>query len=87
MPESFPSNFYFGFRTPNLVWGEGFYPPAYGWAEFQHDGEGNLSLVDHAIAFGSQGIVVDTTVPIPEPKGMFALLSLLIFLKRNRCFA
>lgn len=87
IPESYPAHFYFGFRTPNLAWGEGFYPPAYGWAEFQHDGAGNLSLVDYAIAFGSQGIVVNTTIPIPEPKGVFCLLGLIIFLGRHRRYS
>jgi hypothetical protein len=73
---SLPTNFFLGMRTPSLE----FYPtiqpgyrlPAYGWAEFQNDELGEISLVDHAIAYGSQGIFVDTTnpIPIPEPNSV-----------------
>jgi len=81
-----PTNFFLGLRTPVLDFDVGV-PPAYGWAEIQNLG-GELSLVDHAVAYGSQGIFVDTLTPIPEPScltlGSVVLTSLLLKRRRGR---
>ena len=38
------------------------------------------------LLYGSHGIVVDATMDIPEPKGVFSLMVWAIFLKRNQRF-
>ena len=51
----------------------------------QHDGTGNLILVDHAMAYGSLGIVIGTTIPIPEPTSLSLMaLALPFFYMRFR---
>ena len=71
---TFTGNFYLGLRTPAL---DNPQPPPrdFGWAEFQNTGD-DLVLIDHAIAYNAQGIIVDTTTAIiPEPSQV-SLLSL-----------
>ena len=81
-----PSNFFVGLRTPVLD-SDSTLAPAYGWAEMGNSG-GELSLVDHAVAYCSQGIFVNTITPIPEPScltlGSVALTSLLLKRRRGR---
>lgn len=81
-----PLNFFLGIRTPALEVDSGSFSPAYGWAEIQNLGTGELSLIDHAVAYGGQGIIVDTLTPIPEPSSLALGLAALGFLcLRMRC--
>ncbi|MGI9240688.1 MAG: PEP-CTERM sorting domain-containing protein [Verrucomicrobiales bacterium] len=81
-----PQDFFLGIRTPALEVDFGPFSPAYGWAEIQNPGTGELLLVDHAVAYGGQGIFVDTLTPIPEPNSLaLALVGLgFILLKMRR---
>ena len=69
-----PTSFFLGVRTPMSAVSFGTYPPAYGWAEFENLGVGELVLVDHAVAYSGQGIVVGILTAIPEP-GMLVPIS------------
>jgi len=84
---SLPMNFFLGIRTPHLdvKIGTG-YPPAYGWAEIENDGSGELSLVNHAMAYGAAGIVVNTTkpIPIPEPNTVTLIVGTVLFVLVGR---
>lgn len=87
---SLPTNFFIGLRTPHLdvlPVADFRFPPAYGWAEIHNDGLGELSLVDHAIAYGSQGIFVDTTnsIPIPESDSVALMFSAAFLCLKGRC--
>lgn len=66
---TFPSSFFLGIRTPHDEW-DTFpspFPPAFGWAEFSNSGDGELQIINHAVAYESEGIIVGTTTGIPEP--------------------
>lgn len=51
-----------------------FQDPLYGWALLNNDGK-SVSLVDSALGYGADGIIVGTTVMVPEP-GTLALWGL-----------
>lgn len=86
---TFPLKFHLGIRTPALGVNVNSYEPAYGWAEIRNSANGDLVLVDHAIAYGAQGIIVGTLTAVPEPSGTVLLgigmLSLLGFRRRDKC--
>ena len=75
-----PPVFFLGIRTPALGVGFSSFSPAYGWAEVQNPGTSNLALADHAVAYDSQGIIVNTLTAVPEPStsilGLIAMLGL-----------
>jgi hypothetical protein len=64
---TFQPIFFLAIRTPALGVDFGAYEPAYGWIEVQNFGTGDLVLIGHAIAYDTQGIVVDTLTAVPEP--------------------
>ena len=55
--------------TPSADGDLGLFEPAYGWLELRLIGSGEVSLIDHAVAYGAEGIVVGTTQAVPEPSG------------------
>ena len=63
---------FLGVRTPALGVNFGSFEPAYGWIEVQNLA-GNLQVVDHAIAFGAEGIIVNTLIAVPEPSGVLLI--------------
>jgi hypothetical protein len=82
---NFSQSFFLGIRTPTVGFDVDRFPPAYGWAEFQSTGTGELLLVDHAVAYGGQGIFVDTVTPIPEPGSLtLGSVALSLLFKRRR---
>ncbi|WP_411845554.1 hypothetical protein AAFN60_18125 [Roseibacillus persicicus] len=74
-----PQVFFLGVLTPAQQPGGAISPvppynPAFGWLRIQNS-NGVLSLLDHAIAYESEGIVVGTTITIPEPRfGIFLFI-------------
>ncbi|MDP0492011.1 MAG: hypothetical protein Q7Q71_13255 [Verrucomicrobiota bacterium JB023] len=67
-----PQDFYLGVLTPSReldgpIVSQPPFDPAFGWLRIQNT-NGVLSLVDHAIAYDSEGIVVGSTTAIPEPE-------------------
>lgn len=80
-----PQNFFLGIRTPAVGFDVVQFPPAFGWAEFENMGTGELSLVDHAVVYGGQGVIVDTVTPIPEPSSLtLGSIALTLLFKRRR---
>lgn len=80
-----PAIFFLGIRTPALGVGDfGTFTPAYAWAEIQNFGTGELVLVDHAVAYSSQGIIVNTLTSVPEPSTLSTLALSLVMLARRR---
>ena len=80
-----PMNSFLGTRTPALGGGPEFgYPPAYGWGEFENNGFGELTLVDHAVVYNGSGIVVNTTIPIPEPNSVILIFGAALFVLKVR---
>ena len=80
-----PSRFFLGIRTPAIGVEFGALPPAYGWAELENTGTGELVLIDHAVAYHGEGIVVDSLSAIPEPgSGALGAVAVgLLCLRRN----
>lgn len=80
-------DFYLGINTGNDD-GVGF-PPRniYGWVELRNIG-GNLTLLDSAITYSGDGIIVGTTQVIPEPSSTVLLLGMgtlsFVAARRNR---
>lgn len=62
----FESRFFLGIRTPALGVDSEWFEPAYGWAEIQNF-DGVFSLLDHAMAYSSNGIIVNTVDTIMSP--------------------
>ena len=79
-----PFAFFLGIRTPAQGVDFGSSPPAYGWAEIQNFGNGDLVLVDHAVAYNSRGIIVDTLTAVPEPDSAILGCSAMLLLIRRR---
>lgn len=78
-----PTNFFLGLRTPALDF-DSTLAPAYGWAEIENSGVGELVLVDHAVTYGGSGIFVDTVTSIPEPSCLtLGLVAFALLLKRR----
>jgi hypothetical protein len=79
-----PGEFYLGVRT-----GAGFDggPPnrtAYGWVRLRPN-DGTLTMVENVMSYNSPGIVVGTTIVVPEPPALAFIGWLLWFLAdRNR---
>jgi hypothetical protein len=82
---SLPQNFFLGIRTPAQGVDFGSFSPAYGWVEFQNQGTGELVLVDHAMAYSSQGIVVGTLTAVPEPHSLLLIsVAMTLAIRRRR---
>ncbi|MES2089946.1 MAG: PEP-CTERM sorting domain-containing protein [Pseudomonadota bacterium] len=97
-PESFRSgpvtvgqDFYLGGRTykftdPEFSWQNPVYT-VFGWAHLKADANGQLQVIDSAMAFREGGIIVGTTQAVPEPAtvSMMGLgLVSLVALRRRR---
>lgn len=88
----FGSALFIAFVTPSLDLSfPGEYPPAYGWAHIQSiapsPGETpHLFVLDSAVAYDAEGIIIGTQQAIPEPSiGMLAILGLgMLASRRNR---
>lgn len=74
-------DFYLGTRTrsysdPGFTY-EGSFFTVFGWAHFKVNGQGQVQMVDSAMAFGESGIVAGTlqvaAVPEPSAWALFAL--------------
>lgn len=59
-------DFFVGLVTPSKDSSFATLPPAYGWARLRSS-NGVLSLVDHAIDYSGNGLIVGTTTVVPEP--------------------
>ena len=59
----------------------------FGWGEFLIDQNGELQLLDNAVAYDQGGIVVGTSVAVPEPSTGLLMLAAaaVLFLRRSRC--
>lgn len=53
-----------------------FEPPTeqFGWAHLVADASGTLTVVESAITYGEQGIIVGTTQAVPEPSSLALML-------------
>lgn len=61
-----PLEFYVGLETPTRDLGFATLPPAYGWAKLSSS-NGVLTVLDSAIDYSGNGLIVGTTTVIPEP--------------------
>lgn len=83
-------DFYLGINTGQGIVGPG--QPrrdVFGWVHFVNDAQTGLHMVDNAVTYGNQGIIVGTTTAIPVPEAQtFALvitgLCLVLGLRRLR---
>lgn len=78
-PAQVGQDFYLGVGTrsgsdPGFSWAEHAWS-SFGWAHFQADDQGQLKIIDSAMAFRELGIVVGTLTAVPEPS-TFALMGL-----------
>jgi hypothetical protein len=81
---SLSSIFYVGLETPSREAGFATLPPAYGWARMSSSG-GVLTLLDHAIDYSGNGLIVGTTTVVPEP-GVTGLIAIgLTCILTRRC--
>jgi hypothetical protein len=61
---------------PGVTWENFRTRTSFGWAHFRADSNGNLTIVDSAMAFRESGIIVGTLItPVPEPS-TWAFMSL-----------
>jgi len=63
-------DFYLGINTGQGIVGPG--QPrrdVFGWVHFVNDAQTGLHMIDNAVTYGNQGIIVGTTtaIPVPEP--------------------
>ena len=82
-------DFYLGINT-----GQGFVGAGqprrdvFGWVHFVNDAQTGLHMIDNAVTYGNQGIIVGTTtaIPVPEPRAfaLFILGPALVFIPRTR---
>ena len=58
----------------------------FGWGEFLIDQDGELQLLDSAVAYDRNGILIGTSVAVPEPSSAFLILtgSAFFILRRSR---
>ncbi len=82
---NFPSISYIGLVTPSRDAGLTGYLPAYGWARVSSSG-GVLTILDHAIDYSGNGLIVGTTTVVPEPcvTGLIAIGLGCFFIRRCR---
>jgi len=70
-PEHVGTDFYLGGRTRTFsegyTWDKPNFYTTFGWAHIRVDAGGLLQVVDSAVAFREGGIIVGTTVAVPEP--------------------
>ena len=69
-------DFYLGINTGQGIVGPG-QPKrdVFGWVHFVNDAQTGLHMVDNAVTYGNQGIIVGTTTAIPVPEAhTFALV-------------
>jgi hypothetical protein len=69
-------DFYLGINTGQGIVGPG--QPrrdVFGWVHFVNDAQTGLHMIDNAVTYGNQGIIIGTTtaIPVPEPH-TFALV-------------
>jgi len=59
----------------------------FGWGEFLINQNGELQILDSAVAYDQGGIVVGTSVAIPEPSSGLLMLvgGVFLFLRQSRC--
>ena len=59
----------------------------FGWGEFLINQNGELQILDSAVAYDLGGIVIGTSTAIPEPSSGLLMLAgaAFLFLRRSRC--
>jgi hypothetical protein len=67
-----PAEFFVGLETPSIEATFATLSPAYGWAKIGNS-NGVLTLLDHAIDYSGNGLIVGTTTVVPEPGSMSLL--------------
>jgi hypothetical protein len=73
-------DFYLGINTGQGISGPG--QPnrnVFGWAHFVNDAQTGLHMIDNAVTYGNQGIIVGTTTAIPVPEGEVSVLVIVGF--------